>query len=133
MFLVKYIQDFLQKRVVVEVPLHQRGKGFYSPLFLVKKKKETGDLCPVLDLKKLNKKIMVESFKMKGLQIILCAINLEDWMLAIDLSDAYLHIPIHTTFQRFLRFSVKHQHFQFQSLPFRISTAPRTFTKVLLW
>lgn len=49
MFLVKYIQDFLQKRAIVEVPLHQRGKGFYFPLFLVKNK--TGDLCPVLDLK----------------------------------------------------------------------------------
>lgn len=128
--LLNYIQDLLQKRAIVEVPLAQRGRGFYSPLFLVKKK--SGDLRPVLDLKNLNRSIRVESFRMESLQSILQAINLGDWMLSIDLQDAYLHIPIHGAFQKFLRFSVGQGHFQFRSLPFGISTAPRTFTKVLL-
>lgn len=46
--------------------------------------------------------------------------------------DAYLHVPIHISFQKFLRFAVGLHHFQFRSLPFGISTAPRTFTKILL-
>lgn len=61
----------------------QRGMGFYSPSFLVKKK--MGDLRPALDLKNLNKKIQVKAFKMESLQMILLAINLGDWMLSIDL------------------------------------------------
>ncbi|XP_077306677.1 ubiquitin-conjugating enzyme E2 U isoform X1 [Lithobates pipiens] len=69
---------------------------------------------------------------MESLQSILLAISLGDWMLSVDLSDAYLHIPIHPAFQKFLRFAINHCHFQFRCLPFGISSAPRTFTKVLL-
>lgn len=128
--LLTYVLELLQKQAITEVPPTQRGRGFYSPLFLVKKK--SGDFRPVLDLKKLNRSIKVESFRMESLQSILQAINLGDWMLSIDLQDAYLHIPIQVAFQKFLRFSVGQEHFQFRSLPFGISTAPRTFTKVLL-
>lgn len=53
----------------------------------------------------------------------------------LDLRDAYLHIPIHQVYQRFLRLAVKMgseiHHFQFWTLPFRLSLAPRIFTKVL--
>lgn len=69
---------------------------------------------------------------MESLQSVLPAVGTKDWMLSVDLSDAYLHIPVHQTFQKYLRFAIGHQHFKFQSLPFGISTAPRTFTKVLL-
>lgn len=60
----------------MEVPVSQQGRGFYLPLFLVKEK--TRDLCSVLDLKGLNKKTNVESFKVESLQSILLAINLKD-------------------------------------------------------
>lgn len=53
-------------------------------------------------------------------------------MASIDLQDAYLHIPIRPQFQPFLRFRIGDLHLQFQCLPFGISTAPRTFTKVLV-
>lgn len=53
-------------------------------------------------------------------------------MVSIDRQDAYLHIPIHHHFQPFLRFKVGDFHLQFQCLPFGISSAPRTFTKVLV-
>lgn len=128
--LVQYIQDLLRKQAIVDVTPSQRGQGFYSPLFLLRKK--AGDFRPVLDLKKLNRSIRVETFRMESLQSILQAINRGEWMLSINLRDAYLHIPIHAEFQRFLRFTINSWHFQFRSLPFGISTAPRTFTKVLL-
>lgn len=76
--------------------ISERVFFFYSTLFLVKKK--TGDLCPVLDLKNLDKRIQIKVFKMESLQSILLAINLGDWMLSIDLSDTYLHVPIHPPF-----------------------------------
>lgn len=95
--LLKYIVELKEKGAILEVPSDQKGKGFYSPLFLVKKK--TGDSRPVLDLKNLNRNIKIEAFKMESLQSILLAVNLGDWMLSVDLSDAYLHIPIHPAFQ----------------------------------
>lgn len=52
-----------------------------------------------------------------------------------DLRDAYLHIPIDQEFKNFLRLAVrvisKVLHFQFWALPFKLSSSPRIFTKVL--
>lgn len=109
--------ELRQKRVILVVPTCQRGRGFYSPLFLVKKK--TGDLRPVLDLKNLKKKIKIKikTFKMESL-----AINLEDWMLSVDLSHSHT-----SAFQKCQKSSVNHHYFQF--LPFDISS-PRTFTNL---
>lgn len=56
-------------------------------------------------------------------------------MATVDLRDAYLHIPIHRDFQRYLRLAVKVNsevlHFQYQALPFGLASSPRIFTKVL--
>ena len=45
--------------------------------------------------------------------------------------DAYLHVPICTRHQRFLRFAIGEDHFQFVALPFGLASAPQVFTKVL--
>lgn len=74
--LLKYVVELEQKGAILEVPTPQRGRKYYSPLFLVEKK--TGDLRPVLDLKGLNKRIQIEAFKMESLQSILLAKNLRD-------------------------------------------------------
>ena len=50
-------------------------------------------------------------------------------MTSLDLSDAYLHIPIHNRSQKFLRFHFQNQ--TFQALPFGLSTAPMEFTCVV--
>ncbi|CAJ0918061.1 unnamed protein product [Ranitomeya imitator] len=60
----------------------------------------------------------------------------QSWMMAtVDLRDAYYHVPIHPEHRKFLRFAVSkgHQikHFQFNVLPFGISSAPRVFTKIM--
>ena len=49
-----------------------------------------------------------------------------EWVSSIDLSDAYLHIPIHPSSRKYLRFCHRSQVFQFTSLPFGLATAPRS-------
>ena len=44
-----------------------------------------------------------------------------EWVSSIDLSDAYLHIPIHP----------RSQVFQFTCLPFGLATAPQVFTMIV--
>ena len=119
----------LQQKAVLPVPESEIDSGFYSPVFLVPKK--TGGWRPVLDLKRLNKYIRLEHFKMESLNTVILLVQPGDWMASIDLQDAYFHIPIHSQFQHFLRFKVGNLHLQFQCLPFGISSAPRTFSKVL--
>ena len=53
------------------------------------------------------------------------------WVASIDLSDAYLHIPIHPNSRKYLRFCHRSQVFQFTSLLFRLATAPQVFTMIV--
>lgn len=52
-------------------------------------------------------------------------------MLSIDLSGAYLQVPIHSAYEKYFFFMIHHQHFQFHSLPFGLYTIPKIFKKVL--
>ena len=54
-----------------------------------------------------------------------------EWVTSIDLSDAYLHIPIHPQSRKFLRFHHKETSYQFTSLPFGLATAPLVFTSLV--
>ncbi|XP_068118214.1 polycystin-1-like [Hyperolius riggenbachi] len=128
--LTQYVSELFQKRAIVRVKEEEKYSGLYSPLFFVAKK--SGELRPVLDLRLLNLHIRQDCFKMETLQSIIPSIQLGDWLISVDLSDAYLHIPIHTRYQKYLRFAVGEEHFQFRVLPFGICTAPRTFSKVLV-
>lgn len=98
--------------------------------FLIQKK--TGDLRPVLDLRCLNKTISVQSFRMESLQSVAQALTQGDWMLSLDLKDAYLHVSVHPHFHKYFLFAVSDQHFQFGCLPFGLYTSTRTFSKILL-
>ena len=62
---------------------------------------------------------------------VLAALDLGDWMVALDLQDAYFHIPILKRHQRYLQFTVGQEHFQFAFLPFGLTSAPWVFTKVM--
>lgn len=128
--LLQYVKMLVLQQAVVPVPDLEKHLGFYSPVFLVPKK--SGGWKPVLDLKRLNRYIRVEHFKMESLNTVILSVQPGDWMASIDLQDAYLHIPIHPQFQPFLQFRIGDLHLQFQCLPFGFSTAPRTFTKVLV-
>lgn len=64
--------------------------------------------------------------------MVILSVQPGDRMVSKDLQDASLHIPVHQIFQSFLQFKVGELHLQFRCLPFGISTAPKTFTKVLV-
>ena len=53
------------------------------------------------------------------------------WVSLIDLSDAYLHIPIHPNSRKYLRFCHRSQVFQFTFLPFGLAMAPQVFTMIV--
>lgn len=48
----------------------------------------------MLDLGVLNFYLKQDKFKMLTLAQVLLALKKEDWMVLIDLQDAYFHIPI---------------------------------------
>ena len=103
-------------------------QAFYHRMFLVAKK-GIGQR-PVLDLSPLNKFIATEHFKMENLMTIKALVNKGDYMINIDLTDAYLTVPMHPDSQKFLRFLWQGQSYQFV-MPFGLNVAPRVFTKLM--
>ena len=59
------------------------------------------------------------------------AIQLNDWAFSLDLTDAYLHVPIHPRSRKYLRFTLGGRVYQFKALPFGLSTSPFVFTLLM--
>ena len=103
--------------------------GFISRMFLVPKK--DGSHRPIIDLRELNKFIKREHFKMEGIHLVKDLLQQGDWMVKLDLKDAYFAVPIHQEHRIYLQFRWKGITYQFNCLPFGLSSAPRVFTKIM--
>ena len=126
--LADYIQTLLSKNTIERVE-NVKSLGFYSRLFLVPKPHQRWR--PVIDLSRLNTFLHVEKFKMETPEPIRTSLVPGEWVSSIDLSDAYLHIPIHPNLRKYLRFCHRSKVFQFTSLPFGLATAPQVFTMIV--
>lgn len=105
------------------------SEGFVYSLFVIPPK--MGGFRPIVNLKPLNKFIKYEHFKMKNLQAVRFLLREGDWMVKVDLKDAYLTVPIHASHQKFFRFQWQGRIFEFACLAFGLAPAPRIFTKIL--
>lgn len=125
------VQKLLEKHAVEIVPSSQALTGFYSTFFLVPKK--NGKMRPVINLRPLNRYIRKEHFKMDTLTSVISLVQKGDWAISLDLEDAYLHIPIHKSHRKYLRFCLHKDgpYYQFRTLCFGPSPAPRIFTKIV--
>ena len=84
-----------------------------------------------MNLKKFNKAMKKYKFRMEGLKQVHDWIQKDAWFCSMDLKDAFLHIPIHESFKKFLRFQWLESLFEWQVLPFGLKCSPRVLTKVL--
>ena len=90
-----------------------------------------GGLRPVINLKPLNQFLHLQTYKMEGLSNLKVILEPNDFMITIDLSDAYMTLPIEEESRNYLCFQFQDQMLQFCVLPFGLNDAPRAFTKTL--
>ena len=102
---------------------------FYSRMFMVTK--VSGGWRPIIDLSTLNLSVVILKFRMETAQFVLQSVRRNEWMVTIDLKDAYLQIPIHPRSRKFLSFTAGRRAWQFKVLCFGLSTAPQVFTLVM--
>ena len=131
--ILPFIPDWLSKGYVREVfsptPL------FFSRMFTVPKRDQ--GIRPVIDLSELNKLLIVPKFKMQTISSISKSILSPCWGTTTDLEDAYLKVPIAPSSQKYLAFTVfdpelkVYRIFLFQVMPFGLSTAPWTFSRII--
>lgn len=121
------VKDLLGKGAIVETTNH--AGGFVSSVFVITKK--SGGFRQIVNLKSLNQFVKYEHFKMEGLDTVKFLVREGDWMVKLDLKDAYLTIPVLPAHQKFWRFLWRDRFFQFTCLAFGLSSAPRLFTKIM--
>ena len=86
--------------------------GYYSCLFVTPK--VTGGWQPVIDLSRLNGWVAVSHFHVEMFQSVLQSLRVGDWMVALDLQDAYFQVPVHPSSRRYLRFCMGDSVFLFR-------------------
>ena len=128
LLLREHVQELLAKDAIEPV-WDQKSLGFYSHMFLVPKK--NGKLRPIINLRELNRHLVIPSFKMETSVSIAAAVQPGDWATSLDLTDAYFHVPIAFWFRKYLRIVVEGSVYQYKALPFGLSTSPLVFTKML--
>ena len=85
------------------------GERFTSRMFIV-----PGSMRPIINLWELNKFIHWVHLKMEEIYLV----QEGDWMVKIDLKDAYFAVPIDPPHRPFYAFMT----YQFNCLPFRLSS-----------
>ena len=120
--------DSMERKGAVKI-IKDPGPGLYSHLFTTPKK--SGGWRPVIDLKRLNKFLSVPHFKMETAQSIRKQLNPFEWVVTLDMKDAYFHVPVHKSFQKYLRFAIRGVVYQFVAMCFGLASAPLIFTKIL--
>jgi len=123
------IMDAEVNRLLKIEAIEEVGDLFYlNQVFLVPK--PHGGWRPVVNLKPLNKYLVVEHFKMENLNMVTDAIQKDWWMAKLDLKDAYLTVKVSDAHKKYLQFQWKGKTYQFRSLPFGLASAPFAFTKI---
>ena len=106
----KAVQAMLTKKVITHVR-KPTNLVYYSRLFLVPKPMKRWR--PVIDLSILNSHLHVPTSKMETAESIRKSIRQGEWVISIDLPNAYFHVPIHPQSQKYQRFQTKKGVFQF--------------------
>ena len=121
------LDQLLVKNVISKVDLNPTG--YTSNIFL--RPKRTGGHRLILNLKNLNDYVEYSHFKMDNL---LTAIHLTTdncWFTSLDLSDAYYSVNVHRKHRKYLQFQFQGSSYQFTCMANGITSAPRTFTKIM--
>ena len=71
------------------------------------------------------------TFQNGGNSLVTGPVKKGDFMVKLDLKDAYFTVPVWKGHQKFLRFIWKETLWEFACLPFGLASAPRTFTKIM--
>uniref|UniRef100_A0A0A9WWG2 Putative enzymatic polyprotein n=2 Tax=Lygus hesperus TaxID=30085 RepID=A0A0A9WWG2_LYGHE len=121
------ISELLALGAISEVPLG--SECFLSPIFLVPK--PDGSSRFILNLKRLNKFVYTEHFKLDDIRVALRLLEQNMYAGLIDFKDAYYLVKIHEDYTKYLTFGYHGKFFRMNCLPMGLASAPYVFHKLL--
>ena len=121
------VQILIRKGIVTLVEYH--FMLFISNIF--SRPKPNGRVRLIIDLTLVNEHLEKWHFKMDDLNTAIDLVRPGWYLGSLDLSDAYFTLPLHPSAKRFVNFLWDGKIYQYNALPFGVSSAPYVFTKVL--
>lgn len=122
------IQQLLEIGVLSE---NKFTTGYLSPIFL--RAKPDGSHRLIVNLKSLNNFVYTQKFRLISFNKISQIIENGDFLIKIDISNAYYHIPMRMSHERFLSICYRNKIYNIKCLPFGLSSAPSIFAKFSNW
>ena len=129
----KSVQKLLSAKIVRKVSKEELT--CVNPLSVATNSKSKKRLC--IDLsRKYNGVSRTRKFRIESTREALQVIRKGDWMFSFDFKSAYLMIPVHPRFVRYLGFMVEEEdgsksYYCYLILPFRLNDAARVLTRVM--
>lgn len=121
------VKELLTKGAIIEIS--DESEGFVCSLFVIPKR--MGGFRPIVNLKPLNKFIEYEHFKMENLQTVRFLLREGDWMVKLDLKDAYLAVPVHASHKKSCQVWLERAYLSVQLSGIWPCPSPENFTKIL--
>jgi hypothetical protein len=120
--------DSMLSKGVISKTSHSEDQ-FLSNVFV--RPKPDGNYRFILNLKQLNKIVQYRHFKMESLKDVKDLIQPGDYLLKIDLKDAFWSVPVNRKSRKLMRFEWEGVLYEFRSLAFGLGPAPWVFTKLM--
>ncbi|GBL81703.1 Transposon Ty3-G Gag-Pol polyprotein [Araneus ventricosus] len=94
---------------------------------MVKKKDGTSRMC--IDYRKLNQKLVKDRFPLPLIEHVLDTLQEAKVYSALDLSNGFFHVDVDEDCRKFTSFIVPDGQFEFNKVPFELSTSPGVFKR----
>ncbi|GBN22530.1 Transposon Tf2-6 polyprotein, partial [Araneus ventricosus] len=118
----KQIDEWLDQGIV-----RQSSSEYASPIVLVKKKDGTARLC--VDYRKLNRKLVKDRFPLPLIEDVLDKLQDAKVYSTLDLKNGFFHVEVNEDCKHFTSFVVPDGQFEFNKVPFGLSTSPSVFQR----
>ncbi|GFW30962.1 hypothetical protein TNCV_2940621 [Trichonephila clavipes] len=118
----KQIDEWLEQGIV-----RPSSSEYASPIVLVKKKDGTTRLC--VDYRRLNRKLVKDRFPLPLIEDVLDRLQGAKVYTTLDLKNGFFHVDVNEDCKHFTSFVVPDGQFEFNKVPFSLSTSPSVFQR----
>ncbi|GFU36803.1 hypothetical protein TNCV_365651 [Trichonephila clavipes] len=118
----KQIEEWLNEGII-----RPSSSEYASPIVMVKKKDGSSRMC--IDYRKLNQKLVKDTFSLPIIEDVLDTLQEAKVYSTLDLRNGFFHVDVDEDCRKYTSFIVPDGQFEFNKVPFGLSTSPGVFQR----